>query len=81
MMEFLGALVVVGTFVCWCDLTSAWTNVLRPIRALVPLYSKLPAAAGRGWRRICRHDLGSQNVVNVSLRHVRTRDGPRPHDP
>jgi hypothetical protein len=40
MMEILGALVVIGIVVFWCDLTGAWNNVLRPIRALVPAYSK-----------------------------------------
>ena len=28
MMEFLGALVVIGIFVIWCDFTGAWNNVL-----------------------------------------------------
>jgi hypothetical protein len=40
MIEFLGALVVLGIFVCWCDLTDAWTTVLRPIRALAPALFK-----------------------------------------
>jgi hypothetical protein len=40
MIEFLGALVVLGIFVCWCDLTDAWTIVLRPIRALAPALFK-----------------------------------------
>jgi len=35
MVEFLGALVVIGIFVCWCDLTDSWTAVLRPVRALL----------------------------------------------
>ena len=35
MMEFLGALVVIGIFVCWCDLTDSWTGVLRPVHALL----------------------------------------------
>ena len=32
MMDILGALVVIGIFVCWCDVTGAWDNVLRPVR-------------------------------------------------
>jgi hypothetical protein len=39
-MEILGALVVIGIFVFWCDVTDAWNNVLRPIRALLPAYSQ-----------------------------------------
>jgi hypothetical protein len=35
-MEFLGTLVALGIFVCWCDLTDSWSTVLRPIRALLP---------------------------------------------
>ena len=35
MMEFLGALVVIGIFVCWCDLTDSWSAVLRPVHALL----------------------------------------------
>jgi hypothetical protein len=42
MMEFLGALVVIGIFVCWCDVTDAWTTVLRPVHALLPPYSPAP---------------------------------------
>jgi hypothetical protein len=34
MMEFLGALVVIGIFVCWCDVADAWTTVLRSVQAL-----------------------------------------------
>jgi len=45
MMEFLGALVVIGIFVIWCDLTGAWNNVLRPIHARLPAYSKQPPTA------------------------------------
>jgi hypothetical protein len=45
MMEFLGALVVTGIFVIWCDLTGAWNNVLRPIYARLPAYSKQPTTA------------------------------------
>ena len=33
-------LVVIGIFVFWCDLMGAWNNVLRPIHAGVPAYSK-----------------------------------------
>jgi len=44
MVEVLGALVVIGIFVCWCDVTDAWTTVLRPIRALLPPYSPAPAS-------------------------------------
>jgi hypothetical protein len=44
MMEFLGALVVIGIFVIWCDLTGAWNNVLRPIRARLQAYSKQPTS-------------------------------------
>ncbi len=40
MMEFLGALVMLGTLVCSRDLTGAWTTVLRPIRALLTRYSQ-----------------------------------------
>ena len=40
MMEFLCALVVIGIFVFWCDLTGAWNNVLLPIHARLPVYSK-----------------------------------------
>jgi hypothetical protein len=40
MTEFLGALVVIGAFVFWCDVMGAWTTVLRPVRALLPPYSK-----------------------------------------
>ena len=40
MMEILGPLVVIDAFVCWCDVTGAWNNVLRPIRAILPPYSK-----------------------------------------
>jgi hypothetical protein len=43
MMEFLGALVVIGIFVIWCDFTGAWNNVVRPVRARLPAYSKQPA--------------------------------------
>jgi hypothetical protein len=42
MMEFLGALVVIGIFVIWCDFTGAWNNVLRPIRVRLPAHSKQP---------------------------------------
>jgi hypothetical protein len=45
MMEFLGALVVIGIFVIWCDLTGAWNNVLRPIRIRLPAYSKQPTTS------------------------------------
>jgi hypothetical protein len=44
-MEFLGALVVTGIFVIWCDLTGAWNNVLRPIHARLRAYSKQPPTA------------------------------------
>jgi hypothetical protein len=43
MIEFLDALVVIGIFVIWCDFTGAWKNVLRPVRACLPTYSKQPA--------------------------------------
>jgi hypothetical protein len=36
----LGALVVIGIFVFWCDVTDAWNNVFRLIRAFLPPYSK-----------------------------------------
>ena len=39
MMEFLCALVVIGIFVFWCDLTGAWNNV-SVIHARLPVYSK-----------------------------------------
>jgi hypothetical protein len=41
MMAFLGALVVIGIFVGWCDLTDSWTALRRPIHALFPRYSKM----------------------------------------
>jgi len=40
MVEFMGALVAMGIFVAWCDLTDSWTGLLRPVRALLPPYSK-----------------------------------------
>jgi hypothetical protein len=50
MLEFvLGALVVIGVFVFWCDVTNSWNNVFprnkdwkKLIRALLPPYSKQP---------------------------------------
>ena len=43
----LGALVVIGIFVFWCDVTDAWNNVFRRnkywktlIRAFLQPYSK-----------------------------------------
>ncbi len=43
----LGAFVVMGVFVFWCDVTGSWNSVLRRykdwetlIRALLPAYSK-----------------------------------------
>ena len=36
MMDSLGALVVIGIFVCWCDVTGAWDDVPRPIRINLP---------------------------------------------
>jgi hypothetical protein len=39
MIDILGALAVVGIFVCWCDVTGAWNNVLRPIRVILPPHS------------------------------------------
>ena len=45
MMGFLCALVVIGMFVIWCDLTGAWNNVLRPIHARLPAYSKRPTTS------------------------------------
>jgi hypothetical protein len=44
MMEFLGALVMIGIFVIWCDFTGAWNHVLRPIWARLPAYSKQPTS-------------------------------------
>jgi hypothetical protein len=40
MMEILGAFVVIGVFVFWCDVTDQWSSVHRRIRALLPPYSK-----------------------------------------
>ena len=40
MVEVLGALVMIGTFVCWCDVMDAWNVVLRPILAILPPLSK-----------------------------------------
>jgi len=39
-MDILGALVVIGIFVCWYDVTGAWDNVLRPVRVILPPHSK-----------------------------------------
>ena len=36
----LGALVVIGIFVFWCDVTDAWNKCARLIRAFLPPYSK-----------------------------------------
>jgi hypothetical protein len=36
----LGVLVMIGVFVFWCDVTGAWDNVFRPIREILPPYSK-----------------------------------------
>jgi hypothetical protein len=43
----IGAFVVIGVFVFWCDVTDSWNNVFRrykdwetPVRALLPPYSK-----------------------------------------
>jgi len=40
MMEVLGTLVVIGIFVCWCDVTGAWNNVFRPVHVILPSRSK-----------------------------------------
>jgi hypothetical protein len=40
MMEILGAFVVIGLFVVWCDVTDGWSSMHRRIGALLPLYSK-----------------------------------------
>jgi len=40
MMEVLGTLLVIGIFVCWCDVTGAWNTVLSPVRVILPRYSK-----------------------------------------
>ena len=40
MMEILGAAVVIGVFVFWCDVTDQWSSVHRRIRTLLPPYSK-----------------------------------------
>ena len=40
MIEFLGAVVAIGIFVCWCDVADAWTSVLRSVHVLLPPYSK-----------------------------------------
>jgi len=40
MIEFLGAVVAIGLFVCWCDVADAWTSVLRSVHVLLPPYSK-----------------------------------------
>ncbi len=40
MMEILGAFVVIGVFVIWCDVTDGWSSVHRRIGALLPPYSK-----------------------------------------
>ena len=36
----LGALVVIGLVVFWCDVTDSWNDVFRRIRALLHPYSK-----------------------------------------
>ena len=36
MMEILGAVVVIGVFVFWCDVADEWSSVHRRIRALLP---------------------------------------------
>jgi hypothetical protein len=47
MVEILGALVVIGVFVFWCDVTGLWNNLSKQYRAweartraLLPPYSK-----------------------------------------
>ncbi len=44
MMVILGAFVVIGVFVIWCDVTDGWSSVHRRIGALLPPYSKSPHA-------------------------------------
>ncbi len=44
MMEILGAFVVIGVFVIWCDVTDGWSSVHRRIGPLLPPYSKSPHA-------------------------------------
>jgi hypothetical protein len=34
------ALAVIGVFVFWCDVTGAWDDMARRIRALLPPFSK-----------------------------------------
>jgi hypothetical protein len=36
----LGALVVIGIFVFWCDVTDAWNNVFVPTNAFLRPFSK-----------------------------------------
>jgi hypothetical protein len=38
----LGAILVIGVFVFWCDVTDSWKNVSRRVSALFPPYSKYP---------------------------------------
>jgi len=44
MMEILGAFVVIGVFVIWCDVTDGWSSMHRRIGALLPPYSNSPHA-------------------------------------
>jgi hypothetical protein len=32
--------VLIGIFVCWCDVTGAWNNMLCPVHAILPSRSK-----------------------------------------
>ncbi len=36
MIEILGAFVVIGVFVIWCDVTDGWSSIHRRIGALLP---------------------------------------------
>ena len=42
MMVILGAFVVIGVFVIWCDVTDGWSNMHRRIGALLPLIQSRP---------------------------------------
>jgi hypothetical protein len=44
MIEILGAFVLMGVFVIWCDVTDGWSSMHRRIGALLPPYSKSPHA-------------------------------------
>ena len=66
----LGVLVVIGIFVCWCDLTGAWNNVLRPIREFFRLNTK--------WTTINDFRSGSTTGRKSFQKEERAREVQRP---